>query len=354
MRTFECGGKTIVALLAAVVSLALSPAAQTWAGQETAKAVTRSVTTDTGALSFSERLAAYRTFATPVEAYRQGITAYREGWYDLAVAPLEYAAQHNIVGAQLALADMYAQGKGVFKDEARAFDLYRRIVQGNRNADPYDPAARLLSPAYVALGRYYRSGLRAAGVRKDDAVAADLFIHAASFFDDPAAQYQLARLYLAGEGVPKNIRRAVNWLKIAARKNYAPALALLGQLLWEGELIKRRPVNALALLTLAREHAKGEDVEWIELLYQSIVEESAPRQMESAKAVVAKWRRRDGERKPRLLAAPKPGSPGTSRKATTLAKPMTGTPSEGEAVLGGSLMGFSLKTIKVPEPLKQR
>ena len=48
-----------------------------------------------------------------------------------------------------------------------------------------------------------------------------LFRHAASYFGNAEAQYRLARLYMNGDGVEKNLGLAVNWLSIAAKKQHA-------------------------------------------------------------------------------------------------------------------------------------
>src|SRR6516165_1340681 len=100
--------------------------------------------------------------------------------------------------------------------------------------------------------------------------AADIYRHAASYFGDAEAQYQLGRLYLSGEGVEKNPSLAVNWLATAAKKQHAAAQATLGELLWKGDEVRQRQARGLALLTLAYENSKaeGDEPKWIADLYQ--------------------------------------------------------------------------------------
>ena len=83
----------------------------------------------------------------------------------------------------------------------------------------------------------------------------ELFRHAASYFGDAEAQYRLARLYMTGDGVEKNVGLAVNWLATAAKKQHAAAQATLGEMLWRGQEVRQRQARGLALITLAHENA---------------------------------------------------------------------------------------------------
>ena len=64
-----------------------------------------------------------------------------------------------------------------------------------------------------------------------------MFRYAASYFGDSDAQYNLARLYLAGTGAPKDPTQAARWLLLAANKGDHRAQALLGGMLFRGELL---------------------------------------------------------------------------------------------------------------------
>ena len=255
------------------------------------------VSTSFGAHSPSLAASDLKCIGSPIVNYRQGITAYREGWYQLALPSLECASNDGVIGARLVLARMYAEGKGVFKNDARAFEIYKDIADENAEADPEHPAARFAAKAFVALGNYYRTGIKKIGLRKDDKVAADLYSHAASYFHNAIAQYKLANMYLVGAGVPKNAVRASKWLNRAANKGHAPSQALLGQILWEGELIRRRPGRALGLLELAVENADPEDAEWINAIYKKIFTVAEPNQKKRADTFVANWVKRRGGKK---------------------------------------------------------
>jgi TPR repeat protein len=141
----------------------------------------------------------------------------------------------------------------------------------------------------VALGKYYVDGIPAADVPQDPVRAAHLFRHAASYFGDADAQYALARLYLDGNGVDKNVGLAINWLATAAKKQHAAAQAKLGELLWRGgDEIHHRPARGLALILLAHANAKadGKEPKWIADLYAEVVGASDAATRKEAQALM--------------------------------------------------------------------
>jgi TPR repeat protein len=209
-------------------------------------------------------------YASATEAYRQGATAMKAGEMQAAVAALEYAAKRGVLGAQLKLARLYASGRGVPRDDSKAFHYFQRIADQYADIPSSSPIAQYVGESFVALGRYYVGGIPEMSLMPDPAYAAGLFRHAGSYFGDAEAQYQLGRLYLAGSGVEKNPTIAANWLAMAARKQHAGAQAILGELLWRGDGVAQRQARGLALMTLANENAKssGREPEWISRLYQ--------------------------------------------------------------------------------------
>lgn len=236
-----------------------------------------------------EDITTHLSFSSPLEAYRQGKAAYDEGWYGLALPALRFAAKRGVFGARLTLAKMYQLGLGVPVDNAAAFDLYKNISEKHWNISNYHPAAPYIGQSLASLGLYYLNGIKEIGLKPDAKRAATYFTHAAQFFANPTAQYQLGKLYLSGLGVKKNIKRAVSWLNNAAKKRYAPAQALLGQLFWDGVLVPKRQITALALLTMAQENAGPQDSEWISELYKTIVSASDSKTRKRARTAVARW-----------------------------------------------------------------
>ena len=209
-------------------------------------------------------------YASATEAYREGVTALKGGQMVVALPALEYAAKRGVLGAQLKLARLYAAGHDVPEDDAKAFSYFQDIADQYADISPSSPIAKYVGESLVALGQYYATGIPAIPLPANPRYAADIYRHAASYFGDAEAQYQLGRLYLSGEGVEKNPSLAVNWLATAAKKQHAAAQATLGELLWKGDEVRQRQARGLALLTLAYENSKaqGDEPKWIADLYQ--------------------------------------------------------------------------------------
>jgi uncharacterized protein len=203
-------------------------------------------------------------FKDPQTALRAGIESYHAGARTASVEALRYAADGGESLAQWKLAKMYADGDGVARDDRKAFDYFSRIVEHFTDDDP-DPSQRsAASAAFVAVGTYLREGIASAKVPADPERAFDLFRYAATYFRSAEAQYNVARMYLEGSGVKKDLRQSVSWLDLAARKGHVQAQALLGQLMFTGVAgVGQRP-RGLMYLTLAREAASGSSTDqWI-------------------------------------------------------------------------------------------
>ncbi|MEC9367211.1 MAG: tetratricopeptide repeat protein [Pseudomonadota bacterium] len=244
-------------------------------------------------------------FASATEAYRQGLEALTAGKTDKAIAALSFAADGGVMGAGLKLAEMFATGRGVEKNPSRAFEYYRAIADRYADISPRHPIAGNVAKAFVALAGYYRTGIEQRGLSPNASHAARLLHHAASYFGDGEAQYQLARMYLTGEGMNRNTRLAVNWLANAARKQHAGSQALLGDLLWRGiDDVERQPLKGLALLSMARKNAAGsDDAEWIEEVVSRAMTEAEPGERELAGKLFDRWRG-PGEAAPNVVSAP--------------------------------------------------
>ena len=156
------------------------------------------------------------------------------------------------------------------EDDAKAFSYFQAIADQYADISPSNPVAQYVGEAFEALGQYHLDGIAAIQLPSNPSYAADLFRHAASYFGNADAQYALARLYLKGDGVEKDVGLAVNWLAMAAKKQHVAAQATLGELLWRGTEVRQREARGLALITLAHENAKasGKEPNWIGDLYQ--------------------------------------------------------------------------------------
>lgn len=205
-------------------------------------------------------------FKDPRAALRAGLESYHAGNASNSIEALRYAADGGESLAQWRLARMYAEGDGVARDDRKAFDYFSKIVEHFVDDDP-DPGMRsMASNAFVSVGQYLRAGIASAKLVPDPERAFDLFRYAATFFRNADAQYNVARMYLDGVGVKKDPRQGMNWLDLAARKGHPQAQALLGQMMFDGEVgggVAQRS-RGLMYLTLARESASGAPADqWI-------------------------------------------------------------------------------------------
>nr|WP_246519990.1 tetratricopeptide repeat protein [Ancylobacter lacus] len=202
------------------------------------------------------------------EAVRLGTRALRSGETEKGIDSLRYAAEQGHPGAQWKLGRMYADGEGVARDQIKAFEYFTQIANMHADDNPSAPQARFVADAFVALGSYYMTGIPNSKVRRDFGRARDMFAYAASYFGDPDAQYELARLYIDGTGVQRDPRFAARWLGLAAQKGQYRAQAALGGLLFKGDDgVPRQAARGLMWLTLARDAAAGGDDKWIVDLY---------------------------------------------------------------------------------------
>lgn len=192
---------------------------------------------------------------TAAEAFRAGTLALRAGDVKTAVKAFEYAAEKGHVIAEWKLGRMYADGDQVARDDTRAFDYFRVLVDNHADDSLGTPEARFVANAFVTLGGFYVGGIANSPVKPNPQRARDLFAYAASYFGDADAQYRLGRMLLEGQGGPKDVWQAVRWLKLAADKGFYQAQVLLGVTLLKGQDIPRQAPRGLMYLTIARDTA---------------------------------------------------------------------------------------------------
>ncbi|MFD0987517.1 tetratricopeptide repeat protein [Methyloligella solikamskensis] len=230
-------------------------------------------------------------FSSATAAYREGVSAVQSGAIEKGLPALRFAADRGVLGAQLRLAELYAKGGPVPKDDAQAFTYYRQIADTYAEIRPRSPVAKYVADAFVALGRYQLAGIPQIGLQANPKRAADLFGHAASYFGDAEAQYELAQLYLAGNGVKRNLRLGANWLAMAARKQHPESQAMLGEMLWRSEKGSSRYVRGLALIALAHHNAvtSGTEPEWIKDLYAEAFSDIDDETRQAVEATTPRW-----------------------------------------------------------------
>ncbi len=203
-----------------------------------------------------------------------------------SVADLSAAAGKGDLAARVEMGRRLAFGQGVNKNELVALSYFRGIVSEFQDIGAHDTRSPYVSAAFLELARLYKNGVPEGQVESNPAQAFSFLHHAASYFGDPVAQVELAKLLLSGDGVTKNTRVAAQWLLTASKKGYAPAQALLGDLLWRGEGVTRVAGDGLGLLAIARHNALGDDRTWVSKMFETARSEAQPVEIFEANAFI--------------------------------------------------------------------
>jgi len=249
-------------------------------------------------------LCAYGAFSAEMdiksgsEQVRKAEVALQSGQVEEGLVSLQREAKKGDLRALLRIAEVFDNGDLVDKDRHKACKIYSIAADHYANVDRFDPGATLVAAAFRRTAKCYSEGLGEPGWQKNMRAVAELYFHAGVTLRDPKSAFELARLYLSGEGIPQNTALAVEMLQNAARRRYAPAQALLGSMMWEGRVMKRSQAQGLALLILGRERASADDRPWISVLYDEAII-AAPKEIEKeAKVLVKKWKDAFGENEP--------------------------------------------------------
>jgi TPR repeat protein len=225
---------------------------------------------------------------SPFQSFQTGARAYIAGDKAGAVTSLIDAAKRGHTMAQWKLGRMYAEGDGVDRDDLKAFDYFTQIANAHADDAPDTVQARFVANSFVALGTYYLDGIPDSSIKSDPGRAREMFSYAASYFGDPDAQYNLARMYLDGQGGKKDPRQAARWLGLAANKGQREAQAVLGHMLFNGADVPRQAARGLMWLTLANAASEGGD-KWISDLYEAASAAATEEDRETAERYVTAW-----------------------------------------------------------------
>ena len=231
-------------------------------------------------------------FTSVKEALRTGVRDYNAGDKVGAVKALEYAATQGHALALWKLGRMYADGDGVPRNDLKAFEYFSRIADDNADETPDSPRAGVIASAFVLIGGYFLDGIKGSYVVQNPERAAEMFSYAASYFGDPNAQYNLARLYLDGNGVDRDQRQAARWLNLAAEKGHSQAQALLGQLLVNGQGVPRQRARGLMWLGLAKQTADPKRDAWISALHAEAFDAASESDRRTALSFMEQFRAR--------------------------------------------------------------
>ena len=234
-------------------------------------------------------------YKSPEIAFDQGLGAYKSGYFEMAIPAFEQTiaegSEFDKFVAQFYLARIYS-GAGPLTDHAKAYRLYQVLADENADTDPEDGRrAPFVAKALTALAGYLQRGLPDVGLKPDPARAADYLNHAATFFGDKDAQFELAKIYLNGTGTADDAKRGMHYLSVLTEEGHPGAQAFLADLFWRGIHVKKDERRALALITMAVEHAPPHERIWIEDIYQNIFCATSQKTRKQADGIAAIWRK---------------------------------------------------------------
>ena len=204
------------------------------------------------------------------DALRQGALDYQAGEKLKATDALEYAADEGNVTANWKLGRMYADGDGVTIDDYKAYKYFMKVADENSDIGPNSRMAPAVAKAFVALGTYYRDGIKNSSIKPNVKRAHELFHYAAAYFADADGQYHLGRFYLDGLNGEKDSHRAAQWLNLSAEKGHVYAMAVLGNLLVNGDAsVPAQVPKGLMWLDMAKEKANSKRDLWVIVLNEN-------------------------------------------------------------------------------------
>ncbi len=154
------------------------------------------------------------TLAQGASAIDEGRAAYGAGDYDTAIRHWQALIERGRPEGMFFMGVMYAEGKGVERDPARAFALYSQAAEKG------------FAPAQYNLANQYATG---EGVDQDLGKAEHWWTQAAERGLLPA-QLNLGNMYYHGATGEKNIALAKKWLTLAAAQGSAEAKQTLAKL----------------------------------------------------------------------------------------------------------------------------
>lgn len=234
------------------------------------------------------------------DALDQGVGAFNGGYYEMAIPALEYAADAHLFLAPYYLARIYSDNNGSHTDHAKAYELYLKIAEEHTDVDPDDTQrAPYVAKSMTRIAGYLVNGLPEVNLKPNPKIAMEYLREAAQFFRDEDAQFELAKLYLRGDGIESDVPYAKHWLSVLSQKGHSGAQAFLADLLWRGKYMKADPVRALALISVAVANSPTYERVWIDDIYQNIYCGAGLGVRKQATGIVADWRTRYG-RKPEV------------------------------------------------------
>ena len=147
--------------------------------------------------------------------FARGKQAYDSANYKLALTELNAEVKRGSLPAMHLLGMMYAEGKGLARDDKRALALFEKAAAGDH------AGAQGMVAMFHAQGR---------ATERNDAKSVE-WARKAAENGDALSQYMMGLRSMEGWGVNRSIREAMLWFGSAAEQNYALAQYSLGLLI---------------------------------------------------------------------------------------------------------------------------
>jgi TPR repeat protein len=221
--------------------------------------------------------------------YANAQAAYKRGDYKAAFGSMTEAAEEGNADAQYHLGLMYANGRGVPRDDKIAVLWYGKAAeQGEAQAQfnlgwMYANGRRVAKDEKIAVLWYtkaaeqgyaraqYNLGVRYAngqGVEKDENTAL-LWYGKAAVQGDSDAQYALGWMCANGRGMAKDEKAAVGWYIAAADQGNAQAQYILGWMYANGRGVAKDEKTAVLWYAKAAEQGQGQAQYHLGVMYDN-------------------------------------------------------------------------------------
>jgi TPR repeat protein len=239
--------------------------------------------------------------------------AFARGDYATAVKEWRRSAELGNAFAQIDLAQLYYEGRGVPQDKTLAAQWFRKAADQGFAQAQYNLATMLMSgdgiaidpaeaarlfrlaaeksylPAEVSLGGLYRDGK---GVAQDAAAAARWY-RDASDKGDVIAHFQLGNMYRLGMGVGQDPNKAITCYRLAANAGYSPAQFDLGYAYYTGYGTTPSAYLAYYWIALAAKNydqAATDERARAEAARNTLSSKLSPEELAKAQEAVGSWR----------------------------------------------------------------
>jgi TPR repeat protein len=235
--------------------------------------------------------------------FKAGLEAFDRNDFTTAYNEWLPIAQNGDANAQFNIGLLYAMGKGVSQDAAKAAEWYRKAAEQGVAAAEYnlgvmyangDGVTRDVHEAVKWLQKAADAGIpmgrdELANLYGSSAVAnyaKSLEGHRKSAEGgNPTAQFDLALMYDLGRGTQRDYAQAMKWYRAAADQGYAPAMTNIGILYYNQEGVRRDMVQAYAWFVRAQ---LAHDPRAAELV-QMAMDKMKGDQIRKGEAMAADW-----------------------------------------------------------------